>query len=147
MLSRLLTAAVILGIMMLSPMLAVANTDMAYADTNSHVPLASTVGMEGFAIGDRSHDSSDLSVGNMGGLDGNDSELVDGNHFGSVVTDMGMFVTTWDTTASPGNSITIPVGGDTGTYAVDWGDGTVTEHIGNATHEYADPGTYSPDIR
>ena len=52
------------------------------------------------------------------------------------------FVTTWET-ASPGDSITIPVGGATGTYTVDWGDGTVTVQArGDATHVYDAPGKY-----
>ena len=51
------------------------------------------------------------------------------------------FVTTWRT-ASPNESITIPVRGSTGTYTVDWGDGTVTSVIGDASHAYASPGEY-----
>ena len=46
------------------------------------------------------------------------------------------FVTTWRT-ASPNESITIPVGGSTGAYTVDWGDGTVTSVTGDASHAYA----------
>ena len=51
------------------------------------------------------------------------------------------FVTTWRT-ASPNESITIPVRGSTGTYTVDWGDGTVTSVTGDASHAYASPGEY-----
>ena len=51
------------------------------------------------------------------------------------------FVTTWRT-ASPNESITIPVGGSTGTYTVDWGDGTVTSVTGDASHAYASLGEY-----
>ena len=51
------------------------------------------------------------------------------------------FVTTWRT-ASPNESITIPVGGSTGAYTVDWGDGTVTSVTGDASHAYASPGEY-----
>ena len=51
------------------------------------------------------------------------------------------FVTTWRT-ASPNESITIPVGGSTGAYTVDWGDGTVTSVTGDASHAYADPGEH-----
>ena len=51
------------------------------------------------------------------------------------------FVTTWRT-ASPNESITIPVGGSTGAYTVDWGDGTVTGVTGDASHAYASPGEY-----
>ena len=51
------------------------------------------------------------------------------------------FVTTWRT-VSPNESITIPVGGSTGAYTVDWGDGTVTSATGDASHAYADPGEH-----
>ena len=51
------------------------------------------------------------------------------------------FVTTWRT-ASPDESITIPVRGSTGAYTVDWGDGTVTSVTGGASHVYASPGEY-----
>ena len=51
------------------------------------------------------------------------------------------FVTTWRT-ASPNESITIPVGGSTGAYTVDWGDGTVVNVTGDASHVYASPGEY-----
>ncbi len=51
------------------------------------------------------------------------------------------FVTTW-WTASPNESITIPVGSSTGAYTVDWGDGTVTSVTGDASHAYASPGEY-----
>ena len=51
------------------------------------------------------------------------------------------FVTTWRTT-SPNKSITIQVGGSTGAYTVDWGDGTVTSAAGDASHAYADPGEH-----
>ena len=55
------------------------------------------------------------------------------------------FVTTWRT-ASPNESITIPVGGSTGAYTVDWGDGTVTSVTGDASHAYASPGEYQVAI-
>ena len=51
------------------------------------------------------------------------------------------FATTWRT-ASPNESITIPVGRSTGAYAVDWGDGTVTSVTGDASHAYASLGEY-----
>ncbi len=51
------------------------------------------------------------------------------------------FVTTWRT-ASPNESITIPVGRSTGAYAVDWGDGIVTGVTGDTSHAYASPGEY-----
>ncbi len=52
------------------------------------------------------------------------------------------FVTTWETSLQ-GDSITIPVGGATGTYTVDWGDGTLTTHEGDATHAYGSPGSHT----
>ena len=51
------------------------------------------------------------------------------------------FVTTWRT-ASPNESITIPVGGSTGAYTVDWGDGTATSVTGDASHVYASAGEH-----
>ena len=51
------------------------------------------------------------------------------------------FVTTWRT-ASPNESITIPVGSSTGAYTVEWGDGTVTSVTGDASHAYASPGKH-----
>ena len=51
------------------------------------------------------------------------------------------FATTWRT-ASPNESITIPVGGSTGAYTVDWGDGTATSVTGDASHAYASPGEH-----
>ena len=56
------------------------------------------------------------------------------------------FVTTWQTTTA-GESITIPVGGATGTYTVHWGDGTVEAGVsGDRTHAYRDAGTYTVKI-
>ena len=55
------------------------------------------------------------------------------------------FATTWRT-ASPNESITIPVGGSTGAYTVDWGDGTVTSVTGDASHAYASPREYQVAI-
>ena len=55
------------------------------------------------------------------------------------------FVTTWETT-SAGESITIPVGGATGTYTVNWGDGSSTTQSGNATHTYAAAGNHTVRI-
>ena len=51
------------------------------------------------------------------------------------------FVTTWRT-ASPNESITIPVGRSTGAYTVDWGDGAVTSATGDVSHAYASPGEH-----
>ena len=58
----------------------------------------------------------------------------------------GHFVTTWKTTR-PGESITIPVGGASGTYTVDWGDGTVSTNVtGSQTHAYDAPGIHTVSI-
>ena len=56
------------------------------------------------------------------------------------------FVTTWQT-ATQDESITIPVGGATGTYTVNWGDGTVSADVsGDQTHQYAEPGDHTVSI-
>ena len=56
------------------------------------------------------------------------------------------FVTTWRTT-SPNESIIIPVGGATGIYTVDWGDGRTTANVtGNQIHSYKKAGTYTVAI-
>ncbi len=53
------------------------------------------------------------------------------------------FVTTWRTTAN-NQSITIPA---SGTYTIDWGDGTVEEDVsGRQSHRYDSAGTYSVRI-
>ena len=58
----------------------------------------------------------------------------------------GAFVTTWQTTQA-NERITIPVGGATGTYSADWGDGQVSENVsGDQQHAYVDPGTYTVRI-
>ena len=61
--------------------------------------------------------------------------------FEQAQADAAPFITTWRT-VSPNESITIPVGGSTGAYTVDWGDGTVTSATGDASHAYADPGEH-----
>ena len=64
----------------------------------------------------------------------------------TVEANPGGFVTTWQTTA-PGESITIPVGGTLGTYAVEWGDGTAYAGVsGDQTHSYDTPGNYTVRI-
>ena len=64
-----------------------------------------------------------------------------------VITVQGTdFVTTWRTTSS-NEAIIIHVGGHTGTYTVNWGDGTnSTTQSGNATHAYASAGSYNVTI-
>ena len=53
------------------------------------------------------------------------------------------FVTTWRTTSANG-TITIPVGGATGAYTVDWGDNSTSMDVtGNQTHEYEAPGEHT----
>ena len=62
------------------------------------------------------------------------------------IPDIPYFVTTWRTGAA-GESITIPVGGATGTYTVDWGDGNTSVNVsGDQTHVYGDAGTYTVRI-
>ena len=57
------------------------------------------------------------------------------------------FVTTWRTTV-PNESITIPVGGTTGAYTVDWGDGSsVSSNVaGDQSHAYENAGEYTVRI-
>jgi uncharacterized delta-60 repeat protein len=57
------------------------------------------------------------------------------------------FVTTWQTTTA-NESITIPAGGGSFSYVVDWGDGTgySAAYAGDATHEYAAPGIYTVSV-
>ena len=56
------------------------------------------------------------------------------------------FITTWETTA-PNESITIPVGGSSSTYTINWGDGTVNSNAsGNQTHLYAALGNHTVSI-
>ena len=56
------------------------------------------------------------------------------------------FITTWQTTVA-GESITIPVGGATGIYTIDWGDGNVNYGVsGDQIHTYDDAGTYTVRI-
>ncbi|WP_422106258.1 BspA family leucine-rich repeat surface protein [Winogradskyella sp.] len=63
------------------------------------------------------------------------------------ITDCPPFITLWQIT-SANESITIPMyTGEDYLFNVDWGDGTITtDHTGNATHIYADPGTYTISI-
>ena len=55
------------------------------------------------------------------------------------------FVTTWETTGAS-QTITIPVDGATGNYTVHWGDGSITTHVTNATHAYAEAGNHTVSI-
>ena len=60
--------------------------------------------------------------------------------------DLSYFITTWRTGAA-GESMTIPVGGATGTYTVDWGDGNTSVNVtGDQTHLYDDAGTHAVRI-
>ena len=55
------------------------------------------------------------------------------------------FVTTWRATGAD-KAITVPVGGATGSYTVNWGDGSVTTHTADAVHEYDAAGSYTVRI-
>ena len=60
--------------------------------------------------------------------------------------DAGAFVTVWETTSAD-ESITIPVGGATGTYTIDWGDENISVDVsGDQTHTYDAAGTYTVSI-
>ncbi len=62
------------------------------------------------------------------------------------VLDGHSFVTTWRTTA-PGEQVSIPVGGSTAAYDIDWGDGTVQTGVsGDRTHAYGQPGNHTISI-
>ena len=66
--------------------------------------------------------------------------------FEQAQADAAPFITTWRT-ASPNESITIPVGGAAGAYAVDWGDGSTSANVtGDQSHAYEDAGTYTVAI-
>ena len=55
------------------------------------------------------------------------------------------FITIWRTDAAD-QTVAIPVGGATGNYTVDWGDGTVSTHVTDATHTYAARGDHTVSI-
>ena len=56
------------------------------------------------------------------------------------------FVTTWNTD-SANQAITIPVGGSTAPYHVDWGDNTASTGVtGDSTHTYAEAGNHTVSI-
>ena len=56
------------------------------------------------------------------------------------------FVTTWSIAAND-RTITIPVGGSTGTYTVHWGDGTSSADVsGDQSHTYESAGDYTVRI-
>ena len=66
--------------------------------------------------------------------------------FEQAQADAAPFIITWRT-ASPNESITIPVGGAAGAYAVDWGDGSTSANVtGDQSHAYEDAGTYTVAI-
>ena len=77
--------------------------------------------------------------------DGNNWHALEVTLAGEAVPPEGAFVTTWRTN-STGQSITIPVGNATGSYTVDWGDGSITTHTGDATHTYAEAGSHTVSI-
>ena len=57
------------------------------------------------------------------------------------------FITTWRTD-SANQTITIPVGGSTARYSIDWGDNSPveTDITGDSTHTYAEAGIYTVSI-
>ena len=56
------------------------------------------------------------------------------------------FVTTWNTD-SANQAITVPVGGSTAPYHVDWGDNTTSTGVtGDSTHTYAEAGNHTVSI-
>ncbi len=59
-----------------------------------------------------------------------------------VIAGADSFITTWETNV-PGQHVTIPVSDATGSYTVDWGDGSSTAESGDAVHAYAAAGTYT----
>ena len=70
----------------------------------------------------------------------------DGSETDLIMVDVeDRFITTWEIMHS-GDFIIIPVGGATGSYIVDWGDGVVTMHEGDAMHVYDAPGTYTVQV-
>ena len=58
------------------------------------------------------------------------------------VPDDSDFVTSW-VVAAPGESVTIPAGGE---YTIDWGDGSTAMQTGDASHVYDAAGTYTVKI-
>jgi len=66
--------------------------------------------------------------------------------FSGDIPDCPSFNTTW-LTGAPGESVIIPTIGTGYDYYVDWGDGTVDFNVtGNASHNYATPGTHTIKI-
>ena len=60
--------------------------------------------------------------------------------------DTNPFITVWKTTGT-NESVTIPVGGASGTYTVNWGDGTVSAGVtGDQVHRYAAAGNHTVSI-
>lgn len=55
-------------------------------------------------------------------------------------TEVGIMVSTWDTTSADCKNIQLPINPATGNGTVDWGDGTVSEFTNRPSHEYTDSG-------
>ncbi|PQJ82137.1 BspA family leucine-rich repeat surface protein [Polaribacter glomeratus] len=64
------------------------------------------------------------------------------NDAGLDCTTSSAFITTWETTTA-NETINIPM---SGTYSIDWGDGTIESITGTATHSYASAATYTVSI-
>ena len=112
-----------------SPVVALANHDTLSPSFTAPRVVANTTLVFSLTVGDGLHNSTDTV-----------QVMV------RVVPEISHFVTTWRTTA-PGESITIPVGGSSNTYTVDWGDGTVSAGVsGDQTHSYNNAGTHTVRI-
>ena len=89
-----------------------------------------------FTTDDGTHASSDTLV----------LTIADTSSTPNTLQSSSAFVTTWQTTTD-NESITIPVGGATGTYSIDWGDGVTSTNVaGDQTHTYDAAGTYTVRI-
>ena len=73
------------------------------------------------------------------------STLLPGYAYAQVPDSPAPFITIWEATTTD-KTITIPVGGAAGTYAVSWGDGTTSTHTTDATHAYRVAGNYTVSI-
>ena len=95
---------------------------------------------------DGTHSVTIISTGSFGVDNVRTVEITTDAVHANNLPDISSFITTWQTDAA-GESITIPVGGATGTYTVDWGDKNTSVNVtGDQTHVYEDAGTYVVSI-